>query len=154
MFHKIQAFITSKTFRQIIDPSNIALYLFGAIILMVSWSGLRTIQVNYKLQQKISVLEQEVELQKLENDNFELKNKFYETDEYFDLSARRQFGRASPGEELYVVPKEVALSKVDPFKPAQPSTVSSSDQNANDPTYLKNIKAWRDFVLGQSNSSN
>jgi cell division protein FtsB len=151
MFDNVKSFFTSKTFKQIIDPSNIGLYLFGVIILMVSWSGLRTIQINYKLQQKIAVLEQENELQQLENDNFELKNKFYETDEYLDLSARRQFGKASPGEELYIVPREIALSKVDPFKPAQVATSVNANDNSNDPTYLKNIKAWRDFILGQSN---
>lgn len=150
MFDKFEQIISSKRFKQIIDPSNIGLYLFGFIVIMVSWSGLKTIQQNYKLQQKIAVLEAENELGKLENQNSELKNKFYETDEYLDLAVRRQFGKAEPGEKLIIVPKEVALSKVEPYKQANVSTVNSEDES-NDSKYISNIRAWREFVSGQKN---
>ena len=151
MFERIEKAISSKTFKQLIDPSNIVLYLFGFIVLMVSWSGLKTIQTNYRLQQKIAELEAQNELQKLENKNSELKNKFYETDEYLDLAARRQFGRAAPGEQLYIVPKDVALSKVEPYKPADVASATTAE-DSGDSKYIANFKAWREFLSGNKNN--
>lgn len=150
MFNRFENILSSKSVKQAIDPSNIVLYLFGFIVLMVSWSGLKTIQTNYKLQQKIAELEAENELQKLENQNAELKNKFYSTDEYLDLAARRQFGKAAEGEKLYVIPKDVALSKVDKYEPSGVS-IKNQANSSQDSKYIANIKAWRQFLSGQKN---
>jgi hypothetical protein len=43
--------------------------LFVVIILLVSWSGIKSIQTNYGLQKQISALDQQNNVQRLENNN-------------------------------------------------------------------------------------
>ena len=104
---KIIEFVKSLT-----DLRVVGQVFFAVIVLLISWSGVKAIQANYELQKKIVQLEQEVEISKLENDNLKLENKYLETDEFLELAARRQFGKAAPGETLYIVPKRVALANV------------------------------------------
>lgn len=112
---------------------------------MVSWSGAKAIQANYELQKQISVLIQQNEVQKLENDNFKLKNEFLNTNEYLDMKARREFGLASPGEKVLIIPKSVAQKYVAdiPQKNAPAKLITEQAK----PWYQRNIEAWRQFLF-------
>lgn len=118
---------------------------FAIIVILISWSGVKAIGANYELQKKIVRLEQEVEISKLENDNIKLENKYLETDEFLELAARRQFGKAAVGETLYIVPKKVALAQVTP--PANEDTASASSKK---PQYQQNLEAWSSFFFRKS----
>src|SRR5947209_4249769 len=83
--------------------------LFVIIVLLISWSGVKTIQSNYVLQKQISALKQQTDVQKLENNNLGLQNQYLKTNQYLELSARQNFGLANPGEKEVVVPESVAL---------------------------------------------
>src|SRR5690606_33702879 len=92
------------------DVRVIGMIAFGIVALLVTWSGIKVLQTNYDLQKQISKMQQENEVKKLENSNLALENQFLETDEYLELTARRQYNKASPGEKLLIVPKSIALS--------------------------------------------
>ncbi len=137
----------SKLRQQLTDVRNIGLYIFAVIVLAISWSGVRTIQTNYELQKKISILKQQNTLLQLYNGNTTLKNKYYQTDQYLELAARQSLGLAAPGEQVLLVPDSVAKKYVDPS--LSPQSQSSSQAIDTRPKYTKNLEAWRDFLLGR-----
>jgi cell division protein FtsB len=151
MFDKIQNFINSKQARQLVDVRNIGLYIFGVIVLAIAWSGAKTVQNNYQLQKQISALRQQNEVIHLQNNNTYLQNQFYQTKEYQELSARQNLGLAAPGEKVLLVPKDVAMSYVDPAL-ADKRDSSSGAVIDNRSKYTKNLEAWRDFLLGRKPS--
>lgn len=135
----------SEYFRSLSDIRILGQTFFVIIMLLVSWSSVKAIQKNYLLQKQISRLEQEVEIAQLENDNQKLNNLYLETDQFVELSARRQFGLGDPGEKLLVVPKEVAMKNSIKVK-------SDQDQvkKVEKPRYQKNIEAWVSFFFRDS----
>src|ERR1700677_3454734 len=92
------------------DVRFVGQMLFLVIVLLISWSGVKVIQTNYSLQKQISVLKQQNNLQKLQNENLALQNQYYNSNQYLELSARQNFGLAAQGEKEIVVPRQVALS--------------------------------------------
>lgn len=135
---------------QLKDPKYIGQLLFLVIVLLISWSGVKAIQTNYGLQKRISALEQQNAVKKLENANLNLQNEYYNTDQYLELSARQNFGLAAPGEKEIVVPENVALAyTVDLAQPTKPATPTSKQ-----PVYQRNFEAWVNFFLHRQNTSN
>jgi cell division protein FtsB len=134
--------------QQLKDVRVIGLIAFCAIALLVAWSGLGAIQSNYVLQKQIARLQQENQVKELENTNLKLKNQYYNTDQYLELQARRQFGRAAPGETLILVPKGVAMSRTVDL-PAEEAE-SKEQPDPEKPTYQKNFEAWIEFFFHRS----
>ena len=123
----------------------IGLLVFVGIVLLISWSGAKAIDANYKLQKQISELDQQNQVQQLTNRNLQLQNQYYNTPQYLELSARQNFGLAAPGETELIVPKTVAL--------AHTVTLDDMDQKlavttkSKQPAYQHNFQAWMDFFL-------
>lgn len=149
MFAKIQNWLNHPLVKQLRDVRAVGLLVFGVVVLLVSWSGVKVIQSNYELQKKISRLEQENSVQQLSNDNLELRNQYLKTDEYLELAARRQFGKGAPGETLVAIPKAVALAHTVDLPKEE---VQKPASVANRPTYQKNFEAWMNFFLHREQS--
>lgn len=131
---------------QLNDPRTWAMMLFGVLATMVTWNGAASIQQNFALQKKVVTLQEQNKVQKLQNETQKLRNEYYKTEEYKELSARRLFGKAAPGERVYIVPKEVALSKV--TAPKQQQAVEQLQQNpVTLPKYQQNVQDWLDFFF-------
>lgn len=127
------------------DTRVLGLLGFGVIALLVTWSGVKSIQTNYALQKQISELTQQNDVKKLENANMSLRNEYLKTDEYLELAARQKFGKAAPGETVYIVPKAVALANsVEVAK--EPD--QKAEKEAQKPSYQKNFEAWLKFFSG------
>src|SRR3990167_4360493 len=143
MFKKIKK-ITSFL-RRLRDVRVVGMYAFVLAALLVSWNGVGVIQSNYKLQKQISELTQEKELQQLENENMRLKNEYFNTDQYMELVARKQFGKAAPGEKLILVPEEVARK----YAVNVPEEAQQSDKRpkAAKPKYQQNFEDWMEFLF-------
>lgn len=130
------------------DVRMVGLLMFMVVVLLVTWSGIGVIQANYELQKKIANLEQSVDVRELENSNLELRNQYYETEQYLELQARRRFGLAAPGEKLYIVPEHVALAhSVEPVIPAPETVVERPEK----PFYQENFEAWIAFLFRSNN---
>ncbi len=134
-----------EKFKLITDARALGLLAFGAIALLITWSGIKVVQTNYELDKKISVSKQQNDVAKLENENLKLKNKYYESNQYLELSARRQFGKAAPGEKLYTIPESVALTKTVEPLPA-PEQVALAEEAAK-PKHQQNFDAWMEFLF-------
>ena len=128
--------------RDIQDIRILGIVLFMIVVLLVSWSSIKTIDSNYRLQKQISALDQQNGIQRLSNANLELQNDYYKTDQYLELSARQNFGLARPGEVELIVPKEVALAHSVPAEEVQPSKAAGAQ-----PFWQHNMQAWVDFFL-------
>jgi cell division protein FtsB len=144
MFETIKTKITEFV-KSLSDLRVVGQVFFAVIVLLISWSGVKAIQANYELQKKIVRLEQEVEIGRLENDNLKLENKYLETDEFLELAARRQFGKAAPGETLYIVPKKVAMAHVT-TTPVDTGAQASEKK----PQYQQNLEDWSSFFFRKS----
>lgn len=124
--------------------------LFVVIVLLISWSGVKSIQTNYGLQKQISAINQQNALQKLQNDNLGLQNQYLNSNQYLELSARQNFGLAAPGEKEVVVPPNVALA----YTVNLPSPVKTDSTKAKQPAYQRNFESWVDFFLHRQNNQN
>lgn len=116
--------------------------LFVVVVLLVSWSGVKAIDANFRLQQQIATLDEQNKVQELENNNLKLQNDYYNSNQYLELSARQNFGLGAQGETELVVSKSVALAYTVPEpKPPAPKP------NSEPPAYQRNLQAWVDFFL-------
>ncbi len=116
--------------------------IFVIIVLLISWSGVKTIQANYDLQKQITTAKQENNIQQLENATLKLENQYYQSSQYLDLQARQDYGLAAPGEQEILVPKSVAMYYAPKITlPAVPKVKSY------EPAYQKNIQDWVNYFL-------
>ncbi len=116
--------------------------LFVIIVLMISWSGVKAIQLNYKLQKQIATAKQENTIQQLENNNQRLENIYYNSKQYLDLQARANFGLASPGEKEIFVPLNVAIS----YEPKINTNLTTTPR-VGVPKVQNNIQSWFNYFL-------
>ncbi len=148
MLEKIKTYIVYIA-KNITDLRVLGQGVFVVIVLLISWSCVKSIQANYDLQKHISRIEQENDVKKLENENLDLSNKYLQTDEYLELAARKDFGKAAPGETVILVPKSVALSHTSEVsKPAH--QINQAELKAHQAFYEKNLEAWINFFRHQS----
>ena len=134
--------------RKLNDIRTVAMYLFVVIVLAIAWSSVKTIQKNYELQKQISLLQKQNDILDIANENINLQNKYLQTDQYLELAARQSLGLAAPGEKVVIVPKNVAMKYVDPSLSTQTTETSSRTTDTRS-RYVKNLEAWRDFLLGR-----
>lgn len=144
MLEKIKSQLTSEKLQLLKDTQTLGLIAFGVIALLVSWSGVKSIQTNYELQKQISELSQQNAVAELENTNLKLRNEYLKTNQYLELAARRQFGKAAPGETVLIVPEKVAIANTVEPKKVSEKVVTAAESK---PFYLKNLQSWVDFFL-------
>lgn len=146
MLPKINTSKYKKRIEPFIDVRVFGLIIFGVIMVLVSWSGLKVLQTNYELEKKISQLSQRNTVQQLENENLKLRNKYLESDQYLELTARRQFNKAAKGEKLYLVPKEAAMSNTANIPTEKPNNTKSDLPKSK---YQENLDDWRNFLFNR-----
>lgn len=140
-FQQITQYLQNKG---LYDIRLVFLLGIGLISVTVFWNGAKIVQQNYELAQKVEAIEQENEVLRLENQNKALRNEYLATDEFAEITARRLYGKAAPGERVYIVPKDVALNAL-----SEQNTDASEDlQPAEKPQYQKNFEAWMNIYFG------
>lgn len=137
--YQSQLFDLAGRFRDIRFTGQV---VFAGIVLLISWSGVKTIQTNYELQKQISTLKQQNAVTLLTNKNADLQNQYYKTNDYLELSARQNFGLGKPGEKELLVSKDVA------FKYA-PEVQTNKAESAPAAAHTSNFKAWVNFFLNR-----
>jgi len=143
MLGKLKNLTKNSYLVQLRDIRVVGLLVFTVLMLMVSWSTVNVIQSNYDLQKKVVRLQQQNQVTELENQNLKLRNEYLNTDQYLELTARRQFGLAAPGEKLVLIPKNVAYK----YSPPSEKPIETKTAEADKPTYQRNFEAWMDFFF-------
>jgi cell division protein FtsB len=144
MQKKIQTLIQKTKNSAVTDTRVLSLLVLGIVGVSVVWSGVRVVEKNYTLLQKIARLEQQNSILELENKNKQLQNEYFKTVEYAELKARRVEGKASPGERVYTLSNDTATA-------ALKTPESSNDTRQDDskkPKYQQNFEGWMDFFFG------
>ncbi len=127
------------------DIRFIVLMVFLAIVFLVTWSGIKTVQSNYKLQKKITKINQSNQLQKLKNNNLSLQNNYLNTNQFIEISARQNFGLGASGESEVIIPKGIALKQLAPLKGNQ--ITDSEVQTIEKSSLQNNFQAWISFFM-------
>ncbi len=140
----IKAYITDFVYR-LRDIRFAGQVLFVIIVLLISWSGVKAINMNYNLQKQIATAKQENLIQTLQNNNLQLQNEYYNSNQYLELQVRLNFGLAAPGEQEILVPKSVAL-----YYAPKLNTNVTAPIKINEPTFQKDIQSWVNFFLHRS----
>ena len=137
------AHLVSTYVQRFSDPRFVGQIVFVVIVLLVSYSGVKSIQSNYSLQKQIGSLRQQNEIQQLQNENAALKNNYFNSKQYLELSARQNFGLAAPGEKEILVPESVAATYVTGL----PDAPQSPADTAAPVIQQSNVQAWINFFL-------
>ncbi|MDB5168866.1 MAG: hypothetical protein JWO41_222 [Candidatus Saccharibacteria bacterium] len=145
MQEKIKSYIPKvvKYLNSLQDIRVAGQLVFVVIVLLISWSGVKAIQTNYGLQKQISGLRQQTDVQQLKNNNLKLQNDYYKSNQYLELSARQNFGLASPGEKEIIVPESVALANTVDTPSIKQKTAIPDTRS----TFEKHLDAWMKFFL-------
>ena len=138
LLHRIGA--TAQRFS---DLRFVGQVIFVIIVLLVSFSGVKYIQVNYSLQRKISALKQQNDVQRLKNENQKLQNEYYKSKQYLELAARQNYALAALGEKELDVPSTVAESYVADL----PHDSVEQVADVRPVVHRQNFQAWIDFFL-------
>jgi cell division protein FtsB len=134
---------------QLKDVRVIGMLVFVAIVLLVSWSGVKAIDANYTLQKQISQLQQQNAVAQLANDNLKLQNDYFNTPQYLELAARQDFGLAAPGETVLIMPRSVALAHTVAL-PQDATPQSAAVKVTKQSAIERHFQAWTDFFLHRS----
>ncbi|MBI3494905.1 hypothetical protein HY004_02915 [Candidatus Saccharibacteria bacterium] len=112
--------------------------LFAAILMAVGfiWSTMGALQNNYVLQRQVDILRSQVEESRLESDTLQLENSYFASDEYLELQARQQFGKALPGEHMLVLPANTVSD-----------AVTTNANKSRQVTTSSNFQAWLNFFF-------
>lgn len=143
MFEKIKKYQSHPFLQQFRDIRFNGFIVFGILVLLVSWSGVSVIETNFDLQKQVSKLEQQNQVSELENNNLKLQNEYYNSNQYLELTARRQFGKGQPGEKLLLVPESVARKYTVDIP--ESSKQSDATPTLSKPMWQQNLESWTDF---------
>jgi cell division protein FtsB len=132
------------------DVRNVGLLVFTIIVLLISWSGVKSIQTNYGLEQQAVQLQQEDNVQGLENANQALQNQYYNTNQYLEVTARENFGLGAAGETELLIPQSVALAHT----VAEPGSGSTVSKVPKQPFWQRNFESWMNFFLHRDSNTN
>ena len=109
----------------------------GVIVVASIWNTLETLQRNFRLQQKVDVLAQEIEVAKLEAETLELQQQYYQSAEYIELTARAKLGKAMPGEKVIILPASPKSATA-----SLPTTTVVKPEKSN-------LEKWMQFFFGR-----
>ena len=102
------------------------------------WSTIDAIGKNFKLQQQVDSLQQQIAVSELENKTLEFQKKYYESPEYLELSARERLNKANPGEKVLMLP-------VNTVRPVAEEHIAAPEVPI---TERSNFAQWMYFLFG------
>lgn len=135
----VQPFI--KRVRAIATLNNGVLVVAVLIASTWVWSTVEAIQHNFKLQQQVDALSQQITIDELQNKTLQLQRSYYNSDQYLELSARERLGLANPGEKVLILPANT-VKQID----ATTTQTASSGETIGD---RSNFAQWMYFLFGK-----
>ena len=124
-------------YRHYLNVQNGTIVLALLIAMGWMWGTVQTLQKNFRYQQEVDALTQNVELEQLRNQNLEYQQQYYRSDEFLELSARQRLGKANPGEKLIILPDSDSLS----------DTAGGLDAPIGR-EQVSNLSQWTEFFFG------
>ncbi len=115
-------------YRHLVTIQSVGLAVALLIALSWMWGAVTTLQKNYRHQRQVDINSQQIELAKLQNQNYKYQQAYYSSEEFLELSARQKLGKALPGEHLVMLPsseniKDVVVKSLEPVKATNESNL-------------------------------
>lgn len=126
------------TVRGFFSMDNIVLIVLVALALVWSISSIGVLNQNYTLQKRVDQASLDNQILQLQNQNLELQQAYYQTDEFLGLQARALLGKANAGEHLVLLPQHDDL----------PTTSSIGTAATATATTKSNSEQWFEFLFG------
>ena len=130
---RFRRFVTIQTAGLVVALVVALVWLFGAVA---------TLQKNYQHQRQVDTNAQQIEIMKLKNLNSSYQQAYLKSDEFLELSARENLGKALPGEKLVILPSSKEI------KDSPPDLPVTKPEEVGD-----NFKRWVEFFLRKENSA-
>ncbi len=113
--------------------------LFVAIALCLGWTygAITSMSRNWQLSRTLLEKEYKLKILELEVSNLELENKYYASEEYQELSARRKLNKKSAGETMIYLPynsEEAKNKHIEKERKTEPKK--------------SNLSEWMAFLFG------
>lgn len=117
---------------------NIGIWIGIAFAIYISYYLIDTVVKNYRMQQEIAKLEQQISDLEVESQKLKYQIQYYQTDSYKEKEARARLGLQAPGEGVIMLPNS------DQSKAAEDETSKQTKRS--------NIEQWFDFLSGRAAS--
>jgi hypothetical protein len=106
-----------------------------------AWGSIGMMQRNFALQKEIDTKTRQQKLADLEVETLTYEQKYYQSNEYKELSVRQHLGLANPGEKVLILPPNSAVAKQADVafaqKPSRQVLVEAGD-----------FQQWVNFLFG------
>ncbi len=127
---------------QYLTMNNIVLLVAALVAISWAWSSVQAVQRNYQLQREVDDKKRQARLVQLQTDNLQFEQRYYKSNEYLTLEAKRRLGLADPGEKVLILPPNsaavIAQDKNDgKMQNPLPAQVSPPP-----------LQQWLDFLFG------
>lgn len=119
------------------NPGMVILVVFS---ILLGWNTYQVILNNYKFQQTVDELNDEIAVLELENQKIKYDIEYYKTDSYLEQRARENLNLRAKGEEAIVVPRRDPEDSVTEKKKPKLSILKQS---------FSNLKDWVDLFTGR-----
>ena len=115
--------------------NNVVIAASILIAMSWAWGSIESMQKNYELQRSIDNKRQQVEIEKLQVALLEYESKYYQSEEYQELTIRQRTGKGLPGEKQLITQS---------FESATPTQKLASSAKRTD----SNFQQWMNFLFG------
>ena len=115
--------------------NNIVIAAAVLIAMSWAWGSIESMQKNYELQRTIENKRQQVEIEKLQVSLLEYESKYYQSEEYQELTLRQRTGKGLPGEKQLITQS---------FEDAAAAEKPTPNTVRND----SNFQQWMNFLFG------
>jgi hypothetical protein len=105
-----------------------------------AWGSIGMMQRNYGLQKALDTKARQEKLVELETQALVYEQKYYQSSEYQELSARKYLGLANAGEKVLVLPSNTDAAKA-PVAASQKPTATNLEPPSN-------FEQWTNFLFG------
>lgn len=127
-----------KNLPKLLEINNVVFIIAISIAASLMWNTVSAIEKNFRLQNRVDALSEEVILLELENENLELNKEYYKSDDYLELAARETLGLVAAGEKVLVLPDYSELEE---------STEASIDNQTESQDEPSNFDQWLFFLF-------
>ena len=110
--------------------NNFGLVLTVVVVAFLTWGSATAMTKNWELARMVDAKKRERALLQIENELLELENKYYASEEYQELAARKQHGKILEGETMVMLPRnsETAKNKYKKLEMTEPESLSNFEQ--------------------------
>lgn len=110
--HKGCTIETMNYLRKLFNTPHAMMAITIIVVVYLGWSTVGVVNRNWRLQQKVSKLQAEIEILELENEQLSYDIEYYKTDEYLEKAAKEELGLRAPGEKVIILPQRQQESKI------------------------------------------